>query len=644
MRSVRSSALAGSASGYMTVLVERSTMASPVPPGMALVFALIVVALILFVTERIPSDTTALAVLVSLVVFEPWTRISATEAIAGFASPATLTIVAMYMLSEGIQRTGLVDRLGEMLEEATGGTERGLLGATVGTTGLAAGVVNNTPIVAVFIPMITDLAGKHGLSPSKFLLPLSYAAMLGGTLTLVGTATNILASDLSRQLLGHPLSMFEFTKLGIVVFLVGAGYLLTVGRWLTPARIDPDADLTRSFALENHLVRLVVRESSPLVGLSVEEAVAEMGDDARDFDVLQIERDGESYLATSTDRQLEAGDLLTVRTTLQIANRVAAAYGLRHRHHDEVTEDDLSETPHRGTLAEVVIPGDSRFVGKRLGDSALDDRFDTTVLAVRRGDAVTTRDLDDVELRRGDTLLLQTTAGAIAYLADRDEVMVTREAEDPGDLDEAARAEASSAPLDPRTPVAAGILLAVIAVAALGLFPIVIAALGGVVAMIVTGCLNPTDAYDAVSWNVVFLLAGVLPLGLAMQRTGGDAFLAGLLANSTAVLPLLGVLALVYLVSALLANVITPVATAVLMIPVAVDTAARIGANRLTFLLAVMFAASTAFMTPIGYQTNLMVYGPGGYRFTDYIRVGAPLQLLVTVVTTLGLAAFWGLR
>jgi di/tricarboxylate transporter len=162
--------------------------------------------------------------------------------------------------------------------------------------------------------------------------------------------------------------------------------------------------------------------------------------------------------------------------------------------------------------------------------------------------------------------------------------------------------------------------------------------------MIVTGCLKPADAYDAVSWNVVFLLAGVLPLGLAMQRTGGDALLAGLLAGSGGVLPLLGVLALVYLLSALLANVITPVATAVLMIPVAVDTAARIGANRLTFLLAVMFAASTAFMTPIGYQTNLMVYGPGGYRFTDYLRVGAPLQLLVTVVTTLGLAAFWGVQ
>jgi len=618
-------------------------MASPPPVGTVLVFAIILGALLLFVTERIPNDTTALAVLVALAVFEPWTRVSAAEALSGFSSPATLTVVAMYMLSEGISRTGLVDRLGEILGRVTRGSERGLLGAIVGTTGLAAGVVNNTPIVAVFIPMITDLADRNGLSPSKLLLPLSYAAMLGGTLTLVGTATNLLASDLSRQLLGHPLSMFEFTKLGAIVFLVGAAYLLTVGWWLTPARIDPAADLTESFDLENHLVRLVVRESSPLIGLTVDAAVAEMGADAADLDVLQIERDGESYLATTTDRRLEAGDLLTVRTTLQVANRVATEYGLRHRHRDEVTADDLTETPHQGTLAEVMIPSESRFVGRRIGEAALDERFDTTVLAVRRGDTVTKRELDDVQLRAGDTLLLQTTAGAIAYLADRDEVIVVREAEDPGDLAEAARAEASTTPLDPRTPVAAGIVVAVIAVAALGLFPIVIAALGGVVAMIVTGCLRPTDAYKAVSWNVVFLLAGVIPLGLAMQRTGGDALIAGLLVDSTAVLPILGVLALVYLLSALLANLITPVATVVLMIPVAVDTAVGIGANRLAFLLAVMFAASTAFMTPIGYQTNLMVYGPGGYRFTDYVRVGAPLQLLVTVVTTLGLAVFWGL-
>jgi di/tricarboxylate transporter len=185
-------------------------------------------------------------------------------------------------------------------------------------------------------------------------------------------------------------------------------------------------------------------------------------------------------------------------------------------------------------------------------------------------------------------------------------------------------------------------MLAVIGVAALGLLPIVIAALGGVVAMVVTGCLKPNEAYDAVSWNIIFLLAGVIPLGLAMQRTGGAEFLAALLVGSADVLPVLAVLGLFYLLTGLLANIITPVASVVLMIPIAVDTASRIGANGLTFLLAVMFAASAAFMTPIGYQTNLMVYGPGGYKFTDYLRVGAPLQLLLTVVTTLGLAYFWG--
>jgi di/tricarboxylate transporter len=617
-------------------------MASLPPTGTLFVFGLILVVVALFVTERIPSDTTAVATLVTLVVFERWTGIGAADAISGFASPATVTIVAMYMLSEGVRRTGLVRRLGTTLARLTGGSESRILGATVGTTGVIAGLVNNTPVVAVFIPMITDLCQRNGLSPSKLLLPLSYAAMLGGTLTLVGTATNILASDLSRQLLGHPLSMFEFTKLGVVVFLVGAAYLLTVGRWLTPARIDPASDLTRTFDMDNHLVRLVVRENSPLVGLTGDELEAhlEAADvDGLDLDVLLLEREGEAFLASASDQRVAAGDLLTVRTTLQIANRIAGEFGLRHRHRDEVTEADLSESAGKSTLAEAVVPPDSRFVGETIGDSRLNQQFGTTVLAVRRGGDLLRAALDDVELRTGDTLLLQTTEGSVAALGDRGELIVTETAEDQIEAAE----PSPEPPLDPRTPVAVGILLGVIATAALGLLPIVIAALGGVVAMVVTGCLKPADAYDAVSWNVVFLLAGLIPLGLAMQRTGGDAVLAGALVRSAELLPPVAVLVLVYLLTAALANVITPVASVVLMIPIAVDTAARIGANELTFLLAAMFAAANAFVTPVGYQTNLMVYGPGGYRFTDYLRVGGPLQLLVAVVTTLGLVAFWGL-
>jgi di/tricarboxylate transporter len=611
---------------------------------MLLVFGLILVTLLLFVTELVPSDITAIAVLVSLVVLEPWTGIGARGAISGFASPATITIVAMYMLSEGIRRTGLVERLGVHLARLTEGSETKLLGATIGSTGLAAGVINNTPVVAVFIPMITGLAERSGISPSKLLLPLSYAAMLGGTLTLIGTSTNILASDLSRQLLDHPLSMFEFTKLGVITLAVGLAYLLTVGRWLTPARIDPIADLTEEFDLEDHLARLSVREGSPLIGMTVDAAAAEIDPDPdadADIDILQIEREGETFLAAGTDRSIQWGDVLTVRANRRVATQVADRYGLRHFSREEVSEPELTEEASTGTLVEVVILPDSRLVGETVRETKLDEQFDTTVIAIRRGEDIYRDELDDREVTAGDTLLLQTTPTAVEYLSESGDVVVTQAAEEPLVRDEEEPEEL--APLSPHTPVAVGIMVAVIGVAAMGLLSIVIAALGGVVAMVVTGCLKPNDAYDAVSWNVIFLLAGVIPLGLAMQRTGGDEFLASLLVTSADVLPALAVLGVFYLLTGLLANVITPVASVVLMIPIAVDTAERIGANGLAFLLAVMFAASSAFMTPIGYQTNLMVYGPGGYRFTDYIRVGAPLQVLLTVVTTLGIAFFWGL-
>jgi len=614
----------------------------PISTGMLLVFGLIAVALVLFITELIPSDITALSVLVALVVLEPWTQLTAREAISGFASTATITIVAMYMLSEGIQRTGLVERLGAYLAKLTRGSEKRLLGATIGSTGAAAGFVNNTPIVAVFIPMITGLAEESKISPSKLLLPLSYAAMLGGTLTLIGTSTNLLASDFARQIPGRgPIGMFEFTKLGVIVFLVGALYLLTVGRRLIPARIDPTADFTEEFDLDNHLTRLVVKEGSSLVGMRPEDASAELdlGPEV-DLDLLQFERDEESYLAAGSDRALQPGDVLTVRANREDARDVADRFQLRHLPRANVTESALVEEGD-GTLVEVVILPDSRLVGETIGETRLDEHFDTTALAVRRGDETTQQQLDDWEIGAGDTLLLQTTDEAIEFLVEHGDVVVTETAEET-----TARADESpedATPLSPKTPIAVGIMVAVIGMAALGVLPIVIAALGGVVAMVVTGCLKPNDAYDAVSWNIIFLLAGVIPLGMAMQRTGGAEFLAALLEGSAAFLPLIAVLALFYLLTGLLSNIITPVASVVLMIPIAIDTAGRLGANEFTFLLSVMFAASAAFMTPIGYQTNLMVYGPGGYKFTDYLRVGGPLQLLLMVVTTLGLAFFWGL-
>ncbi len=609
---------------------------APVPSGVLVVFALIGVALVLFVSEVIPNDITAIGIIFALAALEPWTQVGPRGAISGFANTATITIVAMYMLSAGIQNTGLVQRLGIYLAAFTRGSETRALAATVGTTGPIAGFINNTPVVAVFIPMIADLAKKSGISPSKLLLPLSYAAILGGTLTLIGTSTNLLASEFAVEFLDRdPIGMFEFTALGVVILGIGIAYLMTVGRWLTPARVPVDADLIEEFDLKAHLAQVGVPEDSAVVGLTVEEL-----DDRTEAEVtlLQIRRDGEAFVATDTDHRLQAHDTLIVHGTAQAVNRFGATQELDRLTHQTVTEETFDESPASDTLAKAVVPENSPFVGETLAEARLQEFHRTTVLAVRREGELIRTDLDEITLEAGDMLLVQTLPDTIRYFADTGDLVVIEE--DAYDrLVEQGITEV--APLSPKAPIAVAIMAAVIGTAALNVLPIVIAALGGVFAMVVTGCLSSADAYDAVSWNIIFLLAGVIPLGLAMEATGGAALISEGLVATADVLPLFAVLLLFYLVTGLLANVITPVATVVLMIPVAVDAALRLDASAFAFLLAVMFASATSFMTPVGYQTNLMVYGPGGYEFTDFLRVGGPLQFMLAVVTTAGITLIW---
>ena len=598
---------------------------------MLVVFGLIVLAVVLFVTEAIPSDTTAITVLVLLVVFSGFTQVSADEAISGFASPATVTILAMYILSAGVEQTGVVDQLEGVLARITDGDSDRLLAATVGITGPLAGFVNNTPVVALFIPMITDLADRTHVSPSKLLIPLSYAAMLGGTLTLIGTATNLVASSVAADLgvAGTPFSMFQFTPLGIVVLLVGSAYLLTVGQWLLPARIAPH-DLTAEFGLGGRLSRVYVPPGSPLVGKSIAAARTE------DVKILQIVRGEETFVASRSDRDVQAGDVLTVRAEAEALKRFVYEAELRRLPQADVTEAELALGPGEGTLAEVIVPEGSDLLGGTVDAAKLGERYDATVLAARRGQTLFVEDVGDIVLETGDGLLIHATQVGIDHLAESGTLQVTETVGGRG-------RDADTPAIDSRqAALAVGIVLGVVAVAAADLLAISIAALGGVVAMVVTGIIRPAEAYDAVNWEVIFLLAGIIPLGLAMEQTEAAALLAGYLTEVAVFVPAIVTLGLFYLLTGLLANLITPVASVALVLPIAVSTASELGANALAFVLAVTFAASTAFMTPVGYQTNLMVYSPGGYRFTDFVRVGAPLQLLLTVVTTVGIAVWWG--
>ncbi|WP_435362178.1 SLC13 family permease [Haloarchaeobius sp. DFWS5] len=599
---------------------------------MLVVFAIILLALVLFATEWFPIDVTAILVMVLLIIFEPWTQISPREGISGFANPATITVLAMLILSTGINRTGIVQLLGRKMAAFAGTNRHKQLAATIGITGPISGLINNTPVVAILVPVINDLAHNGKTSPSKLLMPLSFASMLGGTLTLIGTSTNILASDISAQLgaespdLGlHAFGMFEFTKLGIIVFAVGSLYLLTVGVRLLPRRIPADEDLVEEYALQEYLADVIVPANSTLIGQTVEEA---LGDDELDIDVLQLIRYGERFSDPLARKEIRKNDTLRLRTNRETLEEIMDTEGLTLSGGPR-TEDDLHPGEEEPVLVEVVIPSGSFLVGETLASSTFRQRYDANVLAFRtRGDVVRDR-FEDIRIRVGDTLLVQAPPDSLTRLVENKDFIVAHEFDDVTYRSE-------------KIPFAVGIIAGVVALPALNLLPIVVSALTGVVAMVLTGVLKPTELYSSVEWNVIFLLAGVIPLGIALQQTGAAALLGDAVASTAAFLPAIGVLWVFYVATGLLTSVISNNASVVLMIPVAASAAQSIGANAFAFVLAVTFAASTAFMTPVGYQTNLFVYGPGGYKFSDFIRVGAPLQLLLSVVTVLGIAFFWG--
>jgi di/tricarboxylate transporter len=608
---------------------------------MLVVFALILGALALFVLEPVPVDITALSVMVALMLVEPASAflasvgvlaapipmISPAQGISGFANGATVTVLAMFILSDGVQRTGLIQILGRKISAFTGDDETRQLGATIGVVAPISGFINNTAAVAILLPMVSDLAERGGTSPSKLLLPLSYASMFGGMLTLIGTSTNILASELSAQLLGHPFGMFEFTALGAVVAVFGTAYLMTVGRWLVPARIKPRRDLTEEFEMADYLTEVVVREDSPLVGQRVTRALEETD---FDVDLLMLIRNDEVFLEPLGPKEIRPGDIFAVRTDRDTLVELLDVEGLDLVPEVTVNEAELEAAAQGQNLVEVVVSPGSSLVGESLVSAGFRQRYDATVLALRRGGELIRRRLDKVPLRVGDTLLVQATTDSIERLdTNRDFILA-------GEIERHDFRES-------KIPVAVAIVAAVVLLATVTSVPIVVWALAGSVAMIATECLKPTEIYDAVQWDVIFLLAGVIPLGLAMQETGADDLLADLVVGATGGLHPLVVIGTFYVVTALLTNVISNNASVVLMVPVAVGAGATpgIGVDPFALVLSVTFAASTAFMTPVGYQTNLFVYGPGGYRFTDYVRAGGPLQALLAVVTTVGIAVFF---
>ena len=586
----------------------------------ALVLGLTGCAVVLFVTEKFPTDIVAILVMVALLISGVLTP---AEGLAGFANTATITVGAMFVLSAGMFRSGAVNFVSKSLRRLARRSSALMLFVLMTSVGVLSSFLNNTAAVAILIPVVIVVARRVDTSPSKLLMPLSFASMFGGMCTVLGTSTNILASGIAEQEGLEPFGMFEFTKLGVIFFAVGVAYMMTVGRKLVPDHRGK-GDLTRSFGMGDYLTDLVLLAESKSVGKSLAAAplVEELG-----VEVLQVQR-GEDTLRPSAEIILRKHDVLRIkgnlRTINELKDRAGVTFGMSMKWRDK----DLEAADTR--LVEAVVGPSSPLAGRSLAESQLRENYGAVVLAVRQHGAMTYSEFQHITLMPGDTLLIDVPNDQIEHLTQRRVFLLVSRAGIP-------RFNWS------RAIKALTIVVSVVAIAATGLLPIVAAAATGALMMVLSGCISTDEAYGAIEWNVLFLLAGMLALGAAMQKTGASTMLAGWMIDGVGGYGPIALVAAFFGATMLLTAVMSNNATVALLLPIAITTAQSLDVNPRTFMFAVVFAASSSFMTPVGYQTNTMIYGPGQYRFVDFIRVGGPLTLIFWVLGTLLIPWFWPL-
>ena len=588
---------------------------------LALVLVVLVLTIVLFATETFPVDVVALLALGVLLIAGV---LPPEEALAGFSNEAVVTIGSMFVLSAGLYRSGTLNQLRKHFEDAVRkDTGLGLLGLMV-AAGVTSAFINNTAVVAILIPIVLATSQKLRVSASKFLMPLSFAAMFGGVCTLIGTSTNLLVSAIAVDYDLEPFGMFEFSALGLVFFVAGGTYMMTAGVRLVPARRGIE-DLTDSWRVAHYVTELVLSAEAESVGKPLSEAPLTR---ELDLDVIQIRRRGEGLLRPSGETVFEAGDELLVRCNVSRLQELLLREGVLVQPSTKWEDQDLESAD--VVLVEVVIAPNSPLEGETLRSSEFRNRFDGTVIALQHHGTLVQEALADMRLRAGDALLVETARRRLPQFRASEAFVV---------VSEVPRPEFQPSKAVP----AVAILTLVVGLAAAGVAPVVVTATGGAIAMILFGCLTPEDAYRAVDWRVIFLLAGVLALGTALERTGAAELLSRGLILGVGGLGPVALVSAVYLATTLLTNMMSNNATAVLLAPIVIAAAAEMEVDPRPLLMAVTFAASASFMTPVGYQTNTMIYGPGQYRFMDFVRVGGPLNLIFWVLATFLIPWLWPL-
>ena len=583
---------------------------------------LVVVLFAFFVWEKYPPDIVALGVFSILLLSGVLPR---DKAMAVFANPAPITVAAMFVLSAALVKCGAIDYLSSLVERVSFLPYQIVLFLLVALVAFTSAWINNTPVVVVFVPVVLSLARRMKLPASKFLIPLSYAAILGGCCTLIGTSTNLVVNGMLIER-GQPgMTMFELSWLGVPAAVIGALYLALAGQRLLPSRETLTSILSDEERRE-YLTEAFVPPGSPLNGKSLKAAGLVS---ARGFRVIEVVRDG---IAIDLDNgaSLHEGDRLVLACRPSGIARARSMPGF-----DFTAEAGLEQiAAHEGVVFEGAVAPNSELIGRSISEINFRQRFRVIVLAVHRGGKSVREKIEDLPLEMGDILLMMGTPQAISTLRQGDDIILFD------------RPPLPSFSLHTRIPLVLAIIASVVLAETFGLVPIEIGAIAGSVIVCLTGCLKSRDAYESIEWNLMFVIFGMLALGTAMQYTGAAAWLAH---NVVAGVDYfvsgpdkpLAMLACLYLVTMILTEILSNNAVAALMVPIALGIALEVGLDPRPFIIAVAFAASAAFATPIGYQTNTYVYGIGGYRFKDFIRIGVPLNILCFAVAMYVIPRVW---
>ena len=587
-------------------------------PQIALTLAIIVAALVIFATEKLRVDVVALLVLLTVALTG---LVEPKDVFAGFANSAVVTVWAVYIVSGGLFKTGVADMLGKFILRLSGENEVRLIAVIMLTCGLMSAFMNNVGATAMLLPAVVSVGKQTKIPVSKLLIPLSFSSLLGGKLTLIGTPANILATSIVADRGLPTFHFFDFTPIGLVVFATGILYMVFIGRHFLPVRRAP-GDETQVTGPERIFISEVrVLPDGRLAGRTLLES--KLGADY-DLTVIALVRSNRTIKPVERYTLIQSDDILMVEGSVENLMRARDDLGLMTANESKRLVDLETLQVEEMDLVEATLAPRSSMVNRSLRSLNFRERYGFTVLAIRRQGEVITNRLRSVRLQFGDDLLLQGPRHRLPSLQEKNDFLVL----EPLKISERRKR---------KMPIAIGLMVLVIGLVLFAGIDIAVAMVLGAVGMVVTRCLSMDEAYESIDWRTVFLVAGMLPLGTAMATTGTARYIADLMLGAIGGLGPLAALAGIYLLAALVTQPMSNAAAMVLVVPIAIDTALGLGANYLTFTLAVVIGGATSFLTPVGHKANVLVFGPGGYKFFDYARVGALLTVFLFIATMIAL-------